>query len=76
MTSQDLPADKALKLREQIARHLRYFNRLEERLKRLGFPPEDPLMREATAARAKVQDLLTMAHYASCKRGVGREEKR
>lgn len=72
MTSSDLRPDQAERLREQIAGHLRYLNRLCERMNRLGFPPADPLYVAAERARAAIQALHVAAHYASCGQGVGR----
>lgn len=61
----------AERLRGQIARHLRYLNRLCERMNRLGFPPDDPLYVAAERARTAIQGLHVAAHYASCEHGVG-----
>jgi hypothetical protein len=75
MDSTDLHPEQAERLGGQVRRHLRYLNRLCERMIRLGFPPHDPLYVAGNEARARMQDLLTAAHYASCAHGVGRPEK-
>jgi hypothetical protein len=73
--STDLRPKQAERLGAQVRRHLRYLNRLCERMTRLGFPPHDPLYVGAVKARAAMQDLHMAAHYASCAHGVGRPEK-
>lgn len=74
MSTSRLTPEQAEKLRLAVAKRLRFFNRLEKRLQQLGFPPDDPVMFAASRARAHVQDLHVAAHYASCRRGVGRAE--
>jgi hypothetical protein len=66
MTSNDLNSEQAERLRQDVARMLRYLNRLVDRMSRLGFPIEDPVYVAATGARAAMQDLHTAAHYATC----------
>ena len=70
MDSTDLSAQQAKRLRETIARHLRFLNKLCGRMQQLGFPLDDPLCRAAQEARTRVQDLHTAAHYAGCKQGA------
>lgn len=72
MNSTDLPEKQAEALRDQVASRLRWLNRLCERMQRTGFPPDDPLYFAALRARGAVQDLMSAAHLASCKHGVGR----
>lgn len=72
MNSADLRPDQAERLRLDVARSLRYLNRLCERMTRLGFPPNDPLFIAGEQARAAMQGLHMAAHYAGCKHGVGR----
>ena len=45
---------------------LGYLNRLIERMNRVGFLPDDPLMKLATEARDKVHSLWVDLHYRSC----------
>ena len=72
VTSTDLQPEQALRLRIAVAHHLRYLNRLCDRMNRLGFPPNGPLYVAAERARVSAQDLHVAAHYVSCKQGVGR----
>jgi hypothetical protein len=72
MDSSHLKPEQAERLGAQVRWHLRYLNRLCERMTRLGFPPKDPLYVAAVKGRAAMQDLHMGAHYASCKHGVGR----
>lgn len=72
MDADDLTTEQAEQLRATVARHLRFFHRLCDRMNRLGFPPNDPLTSAAHEARNAVYALHVAAHYASCKHGVGR----
>lgn len=75
MDSGELTAEQAERLKQVLGRHLRFLNRLVERMQQRQFPLEDPLWIAAVTARNAAQDLFTAAHYAGCKRGV-RAEKR
>jgi hypothetical protein len=75
VTSDDLRPEQAAALKERVARHLRFLNRLVDRMTRLGFPPHDPLWAEAVKARNAAQDLYVACHYAACETGVGRRGK-
>ena len=55
MDSKDLTTEQAHKLRESVARQLRYMNRLCARMQRLGFPVNDPLSAAALNARNAMQ---------------------
>jgi len=72
VTVDDLQPEQALKLRETVARQLRFVSRLCRRLDVLGFPPSDPLWRAACRARDGLHELHVAAHYAAVKKGVGR----
>jgi hypothetical protein len=52
MDSNGLQSEQAEHLGAQVRRHLRYLNRLCERMTRLRFPPHDPLQVAAVKARA------------------------
>ncbi len=75
MDCTDLTREQGAKLMRLLGRQLRTLNRLCERMNRRGFPPDDPLNRAALAARNAVQDLHTVAHYASGVAGAGRPTK-
>jgi hypothetical protein len=76
VTSEDLTPFQATELRKQVAGHLRYFNRLTDRMTRLGFDPSDPLYQAALKARDSLQEVHVAAHYASCTSGVGKPRRR
>ncbi len=73
MNSDDLTPAQAERLKAVLGRHLRFLNRLVTRMQQLQFPLDDPLWVATVAARDKAQDLLTAAHYSSCRSGVGRK---
>jgi hypothetical protein len=75
VTSDDLTPAQANRLRDTVARQLRYLNKLCDRCNRLGWPTDDPIVVAAQEARKRMQDLHTAAHYAGCKHGVGRPEQ-
>jgi hypothetical protein len=60
----------ALKCR--LVTHLRFLNRLCDRLNALSVPPDDPLVLAAHRARESMQDLHVACHYHSCTHGVGK----
>ena len=70
MDSTRLTREQADRVRRVVARHLRYLNRLCDRMNRLGFPPADPLFDAADRARRAVQDLHVAALYAKCQHGA------
>src|SRR5262245_54916059 len=60
-----LTPDQARKVRDQLQPMLRYLNRLLERMNRVGFLPDDPLMKLATEAWDKVHALWVDLRYQS-----------
>ncbi|HEY8751211.1 MAG TPA: hypothetical protein VIM11_24720 [Tepidisphaeraceae bacterium] len=73
MKPRHLTIDQAQRLRDLVAKRLRFFGRLVDRMNAVGFVPDDPLMHAAICARDAVHKLHVEAHYAGCKSGVGRE---
>lgn len=73
MNPSELTQDQIERVEATIARQLRYLNNLCNRMTRLRFPPDDLLVRAATEARCRVQDLLAAVRYAGIKEGVGRK---
>ena len=69
MKPADLPPQKIARFREQIGRQLRYHNRLCARMQRLGWPLDDPIVREGLRVRDALQDLYTATHYVVCASG-------
>lgn len=71
--STSLTRDQIEKLKEAIARQLRYLGKLRTRMERLAFPPNDPLYAQVSEAFDKVHRLSVSLHYLSCDPGsVGR----
>jgi hypothetical protein len=75
MDSTQLTDERLARLKEIVGRHLRFYNRLTDRMNRVGFRGTDPLLIAAFEAQHKVQSLSVELHYASCKSGVGRERQ-
>jgi hypothetical protein len=66
--------DSSLLKAEQIeamvrvfGRHLRYLNKLVGRMQKLRFPDDDPLWREAYAAKQAAQRVFDAAQFAGQK---------
>ncbi len=57
MDSDRLTAEQAKKLKEQVGRTVRYYNRLVARMELRRFGPTDPLYRAALNARNAAQSL-------------------
>ena len=72
MDSGKLRTDQTAALSHGLAPGLRYLARLHTRMKRTGFPPDDPLFRLVAKAYDAVQHLSVHVHYLSCQSGVGR----
>ena len=75
MTSDQLTAAQAERLKRQVAARLRWLNKLCDRMHRLHFSTDDRLVLAARQARDRMKDLFMACHYATCERGVGRDEK-
>jgi hypothetical protein len=73
VTSADLSKEQIHRLKAQATRHLRYFNRLVDRMTRVGFPPSDSLWIGAVQARNALHALSVELHYLTCDSGVGRD---
>jgi hypothetical protein len=71
----DLTRKQAEIVRDQLAPSLRYLSKLQDRLAKVGFPPDDELYQLAKKAHDAVHSLRVEMHYRSCKSGVGRPEK-
>lgn len=71
MGSRDLTIEQAERLREAVGQRMLYVGAVRDRMIRLGFPDDDPLLRAAHQAYNGLHHLHMAAHYASCKHGVG-----
>jgi hypothetical protein len=71
MDSSFITFEQARILHAQVAAHLCYFGRLQRRMERLGFPPDDVLYRHVVAAYNSAHALMVQAHYLSVQSGVG-----
>jgi hypothetical protein len=76
MTSDDLTPEQAQILCDAVRRSLRYLGRLQDRMRKAGFPPDDLLLQIVTKAFSVVHHLSIDLHYRSCKSGVSRPSKR
>jgi len=68
----NLTTAQAEALRVLIGKHLRFLNRLIDRMTRVGIAPTDELFISALRARDALQHLHVACHYASCRGGVGK----
>ena len=59
---------------EAIRKQLGYLSRLRERMRAVGFPDDDRLLKKVDAAYDAMHRLSVELHYMSCD-GVGRAEK-
>jgi hypothetical protein len=75
VTSDDLTTEQARRVGAVVGRELRYLGRLRDRMQRRGFPPDDPLVRDVTAAYNAIHGLRVRLHYLSCSSGVGKPGK-
>lgn len=66
---------QAKKIHDAVFPTLGFLTQLEERLRHLGFPPNDRFYSLVAHARAAVHGLSVEAHYQSLPGGVGRESK-
>lgn len=75
MDSRDLTRQQAEQIHHSMFPLANWLFRLNKRMERGGFPPDDPLSRKARAAYDATCSLMTELHYASCGTGVGREKR-
>jgi hypothetical protein len=76
MNSDDLTTEQATRMHESLFKLANYLSRTVKRMERVGFPPDDPLMKSARRAYDAVSSLYMDLHYRSCKSGVGPPKKR
>ena len=76
MTSDDITTTQAKRLALKTNPMQGYLFKLWRRLERRGFPTSDPLYRKVMAAYEALHTLNVEVHYMTCKRGVGRPERR
>jgi len=62
---------QAWKVNEALGPSLRYLGRLRNRMVKVGFVGNDPLLELVNQCFDKVQELSMKFHYLSCKSGVG-----
>jgi hypothetical protein len=70
MDSSNINAEQAAKLIAGVDRHLRYLQKLEQRMQELKFPAMDPLADNVYRARVSMEALKSEAE--SVERGKGR----
>jgi hypothetical protein len=74
MNADDLKKDQARKLFEQVSPILTYLVKLERRMERRKFPPDDELAILVSRARRAIYELRQNLHYLSCD-GVERKRR-
>jgi hypothetical protein len=72
VNSNDLNHRQLERLAAIVGRQLRFYNRLIERMERIGFPGNDPLYVEAIQTRNGIYRFSVKLHYASCDGGLKR----
>src|SRR2546426_693650 len=64
-----LTREQAERLNESLRPTLGYLHRLCDRMNRVGFAPDDEVLRLAQAARDSLLELTVRLHYLSCDPG-------
>jgi hypothetical protein len=72
MDGKQLQPWQAAKLRDTVRHRLHFMNRLQRRMEKVGFLPDDPLLKLVRQAQASLHALFIEMHYRSCEGGVGR----
>lgn len=75
MQQGDLKDWQAKRLHEALGPTVGYLSRLQARMEKRGFPPNDPLFQLVGKARDAMQHLCMELHYLSCRNGVGRSSR-
>jgi len=68
MDSHDLTREQLDDLAEKARRLTGFLHAMKERMERRGFPVDDRLFQQTTAAFEKVHELRMALHYLSCDR--------
>ncbi len=76
MRSDDLTPAQAQALKEKLRPMLSYLGRLQRRMHKRRFPPDDKLIHLARDAYNAMHALNVEVHYLSCTSGVGRPDNR
>jgi hypothetical protein len=76
MRSEDLTPAQAQALKEKLRPMLAYLGRLEKRMHKRRFPPDDKLVHLVRHAYNAMHALNVEIHYLSCTSGVGQPSKR
>lgn len=71
MNSKDLTREQLERLGEIVGRQLRYYNKLADRMNRVGFVPSDRLMFQVQRTQGELQALRMEIHYLAVGGGVG-----
>ena len=75
MRSEDLTHAQAQALKERLRPMLAYLGRLEKRMHKRRFPPDDKLVHLVRDAYNAMHALNVEVHYLSCTSGVGAPSK-
>jgi hypothetical protein len=66
MDRRDIMPEQAQKMVDRLRPTLGYLPRLAKRIDAEGFPHDDPLRRQALAARQAMKALTMTLHYLTC----------
>jgi hypothetical protein len=66
MQCDDLTAAQARALKNKLQPMLGYINRLKQRMRRRGFPPDDRLLMAVCRAEDALHSLHVEIHYLAC----------
>jgi hypothetical protein len=76
MDHTQLTKEQVTRLHETLFPTVNLLNRLERRMTRLGFPPNDPLYLAVVKAQSAARDLYQAVRRLSCASGVGRPPRK
>jgi hypothetical protein len=78
MDSTSIKPEHATQINKTLFRSVNYLYRLRERMRKVGFPHEDPLLQLVEQANEAMHKLFVKTHYLCCPSGVGmaREEEK
>jgi hypothetical protein len=75
MNSESLETWQAASVRKSLQAIMNYLHRLQRRIEKTGFPPDDPLFVRVRKAYNATHALCVELHYLSCSSGVGKPPK-
>jgi hypothetical protein len=70
--SSHINPEQAARMRDSVARSLRYLGKVRRRMEVLGFPPGDSLYQSVSRSHDVLQELHVRCHYCACTTGVAK----